>query len=71
LAFPQSEQGYVQMLPVAQTFERYISSPIPVSSMTALVNREFGAVFSGQRDPEEAAAAIIQQLNELLARGKG
>ncbi len=71
LAFPPSEQGYVQMLPVAQTFERYISSPIPVSSMTALVNREFGAVFSGQRDPEEAAAAIIQQLNELLARGKG
>ncbi len=71
LAFPASEQGYVEMLPVAQTFERYISSPIRVSSMTALVNREFGAVFSGQRNSEEAANAIIQQLNELLARGKG
>jgi len=71
LAFPPSEQGYVEMLPVAQTFERYISSPIPVPSMTALVNREFGAVFSGQREPEDAANAIIEELNQLLARGKG
>lgn len=71
LQFPASEQGYVAMLPVAQTFERYISSPVPVSSMTALINREFGAVFSGQRTPEEAADAIIKELNDLLARGKG
>ncbi|QRM47262.1 sugar ABC transporter substrate-binding protein [Rhizobium sp. BG4] len=71
LQFPATEQGYVAMLPVAQTFERYISSPIPVSSMTALINREFGAVFSGQREPEEAASIIIKELNDLLARGKG
>ncbi|MBY5760332.1 sugar ABC transporter substrate-binding protein [Rhizobium leguminosarum] len=71
LQFPPAEQGYVTMLPLAQTFERYISSPIKVSSMTALINREFGAVFSGQRNPDEAADVIIEELNDLLARGKG
>ncbi|WP_375451676.1 ABC transporter substrate-binding protein [uncultured Devosia sp.] len=70
LDFPEAEQGYVQMLPLAQTFERYISSPIPVSSMTALINQEFGAVYSGQRTPEEASQAVIAELQNLLARGK-
>ena len=70
LDFPETEQGYVEMLPLAQTYERYISSPIAVSTMTALVNREFGAVFSGQRSPEEASQAILTELGDLLARGK-
>jgi multiple sugar transport system substrate-binding protein len=70
LNFPKAEQGYVAMLPLAQTFERYIASPIPVSSMTALVNREFGAVFSGQRSSKEAAEAVVAELQKLLARGK-
>jgi multiple sugar transport system substrate-binding protein len=70
LDFPASEEGYVKMLPLAQTFERYISSPIPVSTMTALINQEFGAVFSGQRTSEEASQNVIKQLNDLLARGK-
>jgi multiple sugar transport system substrate-binding protein len=70
LDFPAAEQGYVEMLPLAQTFERYISSPMPVSSMTALVNREFGAVFSGQRTSDEAAAVLLEDLEELLVRGK-
>lgn len=70
LDFPDAEAGYVAMLPVAQTFERYISSPMAVSSMTALVNREFGAVYSGQRTPEEAAAVLLKDLGDLLAKGK-
>ena len=70
LTFPENEQGYVQMLPLAQTFERYISSPIAVSSMTAVINREFGAVFSGQRTAEEASQAVLAELQDLLARGK-
>lgn len=70
LDFPEAEEGYVQMLPQAQTFERYISSPIPVSTMTALINREFGAVFSGQRTPEEASALVVSELEALLAKGK-
>ena len=36
LDVPAAEQGYVEMLPLAQTFERYISSPIRVSTMTAV-----------------------------------
>jgi multiple sugar transport system substrate-binding protein len=70
LEFRPAEEGYVQMLPLAQTFERYISSPIPVSSMTALINQEFGAVYSGQRSPEEAGALVIAELEKLLAQGK-
>ncbi|KRA99817.1 ABC transporter substrate-binding protein [Devosia sp. Root685] len=70
LDFPENEQGYVDMLPQAQTFERYISSPIAVSSMTGLINREFGAVFSGQRSPEEASQLVLDELQTLLTRGK-
>lgn len=70
LTFPEAESGYVAMLPQARTFERYISSPIPVSSMTKLINLEFGAVFSGQRTPEEAAKAVVDEMNALLVKGK-
>ena len=70
LDFAESEEGYVKMLPLAQTFERYISSPIQVSTMTGVINKEFGAVFSGQRSPEEASQAVIDELNDSLARGK-
>lgn len=70
LAFPEAEQGYVEMLPQAQTFERYISSPIPVPSLQTVINREFGAVFSGQRTPEEASQAVLTELDALLVRGK-
>ncbi|MFO1146737.1 MAG: sugar ABC transporter substrate-binding protein [Alsobacter sp.] len=71
LDFPKAEQGYVQMLPLAQTFERYISSPIPVPSMTSLITREFGAVYSGQRSSAEAAGVAVSELKKLLAKGKG
>jgi len=70
LDFPENERGYVDMLPLAQTFERYISSPIAVSSMTGLINREFGAVFSGQRTPAEASQVVVDELQTLLTRGK-
>lgn len=69
LEFPEAEQGYVEMLPQATTFERYISSPIRVTSMQEAVNREFGAVYSGQRPPEEAAGELTGTLTELLGQG--
>lgn len=71
LDFPKTEQGYVQMLPLAQSFERYISSPIPVPGMTSLITREFGAVYSGQRSSAEAAGVVVSELKKLLAKGKG
>ena len=68
LDFPEEEQGYVEMLPQAITFERYISSPIPVPTLQETLNRSFGAVYSGQFSPEEASAELISELTDLLAR---
>lgn len=69
LTFPEGEEGYVEMLPLAITFERYISSPARVSSMWEATNRQFGAVYSGQRSPAEAGDDLVAELAELLARG--
>jgi multiple sugar transport system substrate-binding protein len=69
LDFPTSEEGYVKMLPQAITFERYISSPIPVPSLQRAVDARFGAVFSGQSSAQDAAKALVEDLNTLLARG--
>lgn len=69
LTFPEGEEGYVEMLPQAITFERYISSPARVSSLWEATNRQFGAVYSGQRPPAEAGADLVADLAELLARG--
>ena len=69
LNFPAAEKGYVDMLPLATTFERYISSPVRVTSMQTAVNKAFGSVYSGQRKPDEAAEGLIAELKTLLARG--
>lgn len=69
LDIPPAEKGFVEMLPLAITFERYISSPMRVSSMQEAVNRQFGAVYSHQRTAEEAAEALLSDLNKLLVQG--
>jgi multiple sugar transport system substrate-binding protein len=69
LTLPPAEVGYVKMLPQAITFERYISSPIPVPSLQKVVNARFGAVFSGQSTPDDAAKGLVDDLNALLAQG--
>lgn len=67
--FPDGESGYQELLPEAQTFATYILSPAPVSSMQETTNREFGAVFSGQRSPQEGGEALVTGLEDLLAGG--
>jgi multiple sugar transport system substrate-binding protein len=69
--FPKQEQGYVQMLPQSVTFAPYISSPARVSSMWEATNREFGAVFSGQKPPEQAGSDLVAAIKGLLERGQG
>jgi multiple sugar transport system substrate-binding protein len=69
--FPKQEQGYVEMLPQAITFGSYIASPARVSSMWEATNREFGAVFSGQKTPEQAGADLVAAMKALLERGQG
>lgn len=69
LDIPASEDGYVKMLPQAITFERYISSPIAVTSMQKVLNARFGAVYSGQSSAEDSAKGLVDDLNTLLQRG--
>jgi multiple sugar transport system substrate-binding protein len=66
---PAGEEGYQQQLPHAETFGRYISGPVPVTTLTKITNAQFGAVYSGQTDSRTAAANIISQIeNELKSR---
>lgn len=67
--FAKTEQGYVEMLPLSITFAQYISSPARVSSMWEATNRQFGAVYSGQKKAEQAAADLVADMKTLLERG--
>lgn len=66
LEFPEAEQGYVEMLPHSITFERYLASGASVPGMWAATNQEFGAVFSGQKTPEQASEDLIRTIEDLL-----
>ena len=66
MIFPEPLEGYVKQLPHAITFKTYILSPPPVSAMWNATNREFGAVYSGQKDTGQAAADLVKQMEELL-----
>jgi multiple sugar transport system substrate-binding protein len=66
MVFEESIQGYADQLPHAVTFSTYILAPPPVSAMWDATNREFGAVYSGQKAPEEAGAALAQEMQRLL-----
>ncbi len=67
---PEGEEAYAAMLPQAITFEQYISSPVPVTSLQEAVNRSFGAVFSGQQSSADAAGALVDELASLIERGE-
>jgi multiple sugar transport system substrate-binding protein len=67
LDVPESETGFADALPNAVSFARYTASGIPVSSMQKVVNQQFGAVYSGQSSPADAAKGLIDQFNDLLS----
>lgn len=64
---PEGEEGYQQQLPHSVTFGRYISGPIPVTTLTKIANAEFGSVYSGQKDSRAAAQSIVDQIAAELA----
>ena len=66
MTFDESIQGYADQLPHAVTFKTYILAPPPVSGMWDATNREFGAVYSGQKSTEEAGAALAEEMQKLL-----
>ena len=59
-------EGYVKLIPQAQTFYTYIISPVRVQTMWALTNREFAAVYSGQKSIEEASKELISRIRKAL-----
>ncbi len=68
IVYPEPERGFAEQLPFAVTFKRYIDSPAPVNTMWETVNREFGAFYSGQKTPEQAAADIIKVVQPLVTK---
>jgi multiple sugar transport system substrate-binding protein len=68
LEFAEGEEGYVEQLPHAITFYTYISSPLTVTFMADTATREFGAVFSGQKTTEQAAADLVAAIDAELQR---
>lgn len=66
LSFPDSEVGFAEMIPKAVTFKRYTDSPIPLPGLAEATTREYAAVFSGQKTPEEAAQDLTNEINALL-----
>lgn len=59
---PKAQEGFVKQLPHAQSFARYIGSAMPIASMEQLVNQQFSAVYSGQKNSSDAATAILDGL---------
>ncbi len=70
ITFPAPFRGYQELLPQARTFYDYIVSPAPVGAMWDATNREFGAVYSGQKSAEQAARDLIAQIDGLVKQRK-
>ncbi|WP_026819976.1 ABC transporter substrate-binding protein [Arthrobacter castelli] len=66
LDVPEAEKGYVKQLPHAESFARYIGSETNVGTIQEIVNGQFSAVYSGQKDAQSAASAILKQLRAAL-----
>jgi len=66
IEFEDAMTGYAEQLPFAITFNDYILSPPPVGAMWESTNREFGSGYSGQKSPDEAAADLVERMQELL-----
>ncbi|MDN3310982.1 sugar ABC transporter substrate-binding protein [Microbacterium oryzae] len=61
-----TEQGFVDQLPHAVPFAKYIGAPVTTASLQELVNQQFSAVYSGQSDSQTAAKAIIDAIEQGL-----
>ena len=66
LDVPKSEQGFVEQLPHARSFARYVGSAMTIPSIQQLVDQQFSAVYSGQRSSSSAAQAVLNGLSNGL-----
>ncbi|MEU4896860.1 sugar ABC transporter substrate-binding protein [Streptomyces sp. NPDC044780] len=63
---PASQRAYVQQLPHARSFGRYLGSEATIASIEQIVNQNFSAVYSGQKSSSKAAGQILDGLTEAL-----
>jgi len=71
ISYGPEYKGYVELIPQAQTFYKYIISPVRVQTMWAITNRQFGAVYSGQKSIEQASKDLIKEIGEALKEAVG
>ncbi len=68
IKYPAYYEGYVKMIPQAQTYYTYVMSPMRVATKRELVNREFNAAYSGAKSVEEAARTILEKIRADLKK---
>jgi len=66
ISYGPEYEGYVKLIPQAQTFYTYIISPVRVQTMWAFTNREFAAVYSGQKSIETASEDLVRKIKKAL-----
>jgi len=66
ISYGPEYEGYVKLIPQAQTFYTYIISPVRVQTMWAFTNREFAAVYSGQKSIETASEDLVKKIKKAL-----
>ena len=71
VSYASEYEGYVKLIPQAQTFYEYIVSPVRVQTMWSLTNREFAAVYSGQKSVERASKDLLEAIEEALEEATG
>jgi len=68
IKYPSYYEGYVKMIPQAQTYYTYVMSPMRVATKRELVNREFNAAYTGVKSVEEAARTILEKIRADLRK---
>jgi len=66
ISYGPEYEGFAELIPQGQTFYEYIISPVRVQTMWAATNRQFGAVFSGQKSAEQASEDLIEEIEKAL-----
>lgn len=66
ISYPEEYEGYVKLIPQAQTFYNYIISPVRVQTMWAATNRAFNMVFAKTKTVQEASKSLLTEIRQAL-----
>ena len=67
LEFGPELAGYTEQLPNARSWGDYANPYTPIGSMQAEAGREFGAVFVGEKTSAQAAASLVESIEDMLS----